>query len=179
MEKIFKYILVHRIAKNIEVVFSNHWHSAKEEEKVEEDVLETAFRGVLGSAAKTAVISQVKIGKVVKTASTYCEIIQRELSLKFKIKMTNPSKETNCLAFSARVLKVLDLSVSNLAILLKKQITTEDWDDDFADLTCVMLDLLLGNKTVGDEKYGVSVLNTLISDEAMQAMTEALARYAM
>ena len=136
------------------------------------------FRRAL-NAPKNAIVSQVRIGSIVKRASAYCDIIRKEMSLDFIIKLKNPSKQTNCMAFCARVLKILDLNVTNLASLMRKQMVVEDWSEDFADLTCVMLDILLGNKTVGTEgnQHALSVMNSLISDAAVDAMTAAFARY--
>lgn len=172
--KSFSYVLVHRVEKEIKVVFANFWNSPPSGQ----DVMRDDFRRAL-NAPTDAIVSQVMIGSVVRRASTYCEIIRKEMSLDFRIKLKNPSKQTNCIAFCARVTKMLDLSVGSLASLMRKHMVVEDWNEDFADLTCVMLDILLGNKTVDakGKQYAVGVMNSLISDDAVNAMTAAFARY--
>ena len=53
-----KYVMIHRVAANIEVVFSDKEHD-----------IENALRAVLGESA--SVVSRVKVGNITKPASKY------------------------------------------------------------------------------------------------------------
>ena len=170
----FTNVMIHRVASNIAVVFSD----------TEDDIVK-ALRDVLGESA--SVVSRVIVGNITKAASIYAEIIRKEMSLDFKILIKNPAKETNCIAFCCRVLKILGLDVSTLPARLKKQLVADGWDEDFADevcqgvgtlIKCFMVSYIHGiPNDIEIHQNALDVLNSLITEEEEQSMLQAFARY--
>ena len=166
----YKYCLFHRLEQNVEIAFSNNWHCFDKNQ----DYLTGRFCCVL-NLHPTAARTQGIVGKVVKVASVCVSIIKREMSLKFKIKLINPAKEINYIAFCTRILKTLELGTSNVSTVMKKQMNLDERDGLLSDYTCTLIDILLGHYNLGNET-AIPILSSWIAPSTVEAMTNALRR---